>query len=333
VLFSKRKLKFEMENITIQRDLEGQLRKLRIELKLHEKKVKNVAERSNKDELRRSKRRREDKLADSNKRLRSAVSVVTKTENDNKTKTEDVIEEKEKKENTEEDRNHEEVKSTEGEQIKTDSKNKVTTRRTAVDKQRDRRLFTSLLQGTLNSFKRSTNDETELKTIQKRKEVEMQIEQRVATEQQQLLELEKQKLQEEKRLCEEKVSQVKEDIKQKETQLSNLKFAQHQQLLAAFLKTNAVPPIYFYPAKTDEFTERVLGTKKPIEPPKETGTTTEEVPVAEEQLNGGGDGDDVEVQEITREKEAGLPVITQQDEEDMDETSTRTDDDAKTRKN
>jgi len=161
----------------------------------------------------------------------------------------------------------------------------------------------------------------------------MQIEQRVATEQQQLLELEKQKLQEEKRLCEEKVSQVKEDIKQKETQLSNLKFAQHQQLLSAFLKTNAVPPIYFYPAKTDEFTERVLGTKKPIEPPKETGTTTEEVPVAEEQLNGGGDGDDVEVQEITREKEAGLPVITQQDEEDMDETSTRTDDDAKTRKN
>jgi len=343
-----------MEKLTLQRELEDQLRKLRIELKLHEKKVKSVVERTNKDERRATKRQREDKTTDSNKRLRSAVSVVTKGDTDQtKTKAEDddVPIVNMKKENTEEeDRNHiDEVKSTEGEQQKlvdgkTDIKSRITTRRNASDKQRDRRLFSSLLQGTLNSFKRSTNDETELKTIQKRKEVEMQIEQRVATEQQQLLELEKQKLQEEKRLCEEKVSKVKEDIKLKETQLSNLKFSQHQQLLSVFLKTNAMPAIYFYPSKTDEFTERVLGTKKPIEPLKDTVTTTEEVPTAEEPLDGGGGGDDdggggggdddVEVQEITREKEAVLPIITQQDEEDMDDTTnTRTEDYSKTIKN
>jgi len=143
-----------------------------------------------------------------------------------------------------------------------------------------------------------------------------------------LLEAERQKFEEEKQRCLEKVAQVKEDIKQKELQLSKLKLAQYQQLLSGFLKTKAMPPIYFYPAKTDEFTERVLSTKKKIEPPKEPvaeeTNPIEEVPVTTTEAE---EGDDVEVEAFTREREAVLPVLQHQEEEDMDEG--RTEDDGK----
>jgi len=273
-----------------------------------------------------AKRRREDLgNIDSQKRLRSAVSVVTKSEGDGnikiKTEEDDVPVENVKKENPEDEEANLETK----EEIKPDHNTKSGrgARRGVAAHPRDRRLFSTLLQGTLNSFKRQTIED---KTLIQRKEVELKIEEKVASEQKNLLEAERQKIEEEKQRCLEKVSQVKEDIKQKELQLSKLKLAQHQQLLSGFLKTKTTPPIYFYPAKTDEFTERVLSTKKKIELPKET--VPEESAVAEEvPVNPGGDGDDVEVEAFTREREVGLPVVQQQEEEDMDEG--RTEDDGK----
>jgi hypothetical protein len=320
-----------MENLELQRELEEQLRTLRIQLKLHENKVKTFETKATKDERKAAKRRREDFGAvDSQKRLRSAVSVVTKSEGDGnmKTKTEedDVPVENVKKENPEdEEPNIEPLKEEKDLETKPDNNPKSGRpgRRGVVPHPRDRRLFSTLLQGTLISFNRQSTDD---KTLIKRKEVELKIEEKVASEQRNLLEAERQKIEEEKQRCLEKVSQVKEEIKQKELQLSKLKLAQHQQLLSGFLKTKAIPPIYFYPAKTDEFTERVLSTKKKIEPPKET--IPEESNVAEEvPVNPGGEGDDVEVEAFTREREVGLPVVQQQEEEDMDEG--RTEDDGK----
>jgi len=263
------------------------------------------------------------------KRLRSAVSVVTKSEGDGnilinkagKTEEDDVPVENVKKEIPEDEEANIEQLAQKDE--KDENNNKVDNNaakpgrpaRRGIVNPRDRRIFSTLLQGTLISFNRQSTDD---KTLMKRKEVELKIEEKVASEQKNLLEAERQKTEEEKQRCLEKVAQVKDEIKQKELQLSKLKLAQHQQLLSGFLKTKATPPIYFYPAKTDEFTERVLSTKKKIEPPKETvleeSIVAEEVPVNQ----GGGEGDDVEVEAFTREREVGLPVV-QQEQEDMDE--------------
>jgi len=343
-----------MDNLSSQRELEDEIRKLRIELKHHERRVKSVESKVNKDVERHATKRprNEEAFSDANKRLRSAVSVVPKGDSENKTKgneNDDMIPtENIKAEIPEEVDNHKGVLKrtagwsgkTEGEGESPAQKSRLL-RRSTGDKQRDRRLFSSLLQGTLNSFKRSTNQENELKTIQKRKEVELKIEERVASEQQHLLELEKQKLEEERRQCQEKVSKVKEEIQIKEEQLLNLKFARHQQILSGFLKTKANPPVYFYPSKTDEFTERVLGTKKHIEPPKEV---PEETPAGEvgttagvsTSVEGSGAGtEDVEVEEITRVKEeVGLPIMaTEQDEDEMEEGHREVDGERQIRKN
>jgi len=351
-----------MENLELQRELEEQLRTLRIQLKLHENKVKTFETKATKDERKAAKRRREDFGAvDSQKRLRSAVSVVTKSEGDGnmKTKTEedDVPVENVKKENPEDEepnqlepgsipikeelpplnttppqqQQQQQPKSSSGSAGGDGNNNNTTPPKSAARavrrggvNPRDRRIFSTLLQGTLISFNRQSTDD---KTLMKRKEVELKIEEKVASEQRNLLEAERQKIEEEKQRCLEKVAQVKEEIKQKELQLSKLKLAQHQQLLSGFLKTKATPPIYFYPGKTDEFTERVLSTKKKIEPPKETvpeeSNLVEEVPVNPL----GAEGDDVEVEAFTREREVGLPVVQPQEEEDMDEG--RTEDDGK----
>jgi len=322
-----------MDNLITQRELEEELRKLRIELKHHERRVRSVESKVNKEDRHAPKRTRSDDevSTDANKRLRSAVSVVNKNDTENKSKgpeNEDITIKKEVTDEVDDDLKGALKRSATGWSEKTEGEGESPSqrirfmRRSSGDKQRDKRLFSPLLQGTLNSFKRSTNLENELKTIQKRKEVELKIEERVASEQQHLLELEKQKLEAEKRLCQEKVSKVKEEIRVKEEQLLNIKFARHQQLLSGFLKTKANPPIYFYPSKTDEFTERVLGTKKRIEPPKDipedaVGETGSGVGASAEGL---GAGEEVEVEEITREKEVGLPIMeTEQDEDEMEE--------------
>jgi len=208
-------------------------------------------------------------------------------------------------------------------------KKKGRSARRGVVNPRDRRLFSSLLQGTLKAFNRQSEDD---KTLLKRKEVELQIEEKVASEQRNLQEAERQKNEEEKQRCLEKVAQVKEDIKQKELQLSNLKLAQHQHLLSGFLKTKTTPPIYFYPAKTDEFTERVLSTKKKIEQIKENTTNEEpKEPEDPQSVNPPSEGDDVEVEAFTREREVGLllPVVQPPEEEDMDEGRTEEDENKK----
>jgi len=327
-----------MDNlIPTQRELEDELRKLRIELNHHERRVRSVEAKVNKDRQAPKRTRSDEISTDANKRLRSEVSVVTKNDSENKSKgNEDISTENIQKEAPDE--GDDDLKGalkrtatgwnekTEGEGESPSQRLRVL-RRSSGDKQRDKRLFSSLLQGTLNSFKRATNLENELKTIQKRKEVELKIEERVATEQQHLLELEKQKLEAEKQVYLEKVSKVKEDIRTKEEQLLNIKFARHQQLLSGFLKTKANPPIYFYPSKTDEFTERVLGTKKRIEPPKEVpeeaaGEAGAGAAASAEVLIAAGE--DVEVEEITRVKEVGLPIMaTEQDEDELDETTDR----------
>jgi len=332
-----------MENIVIQRELEDELRKLRIELKLHERRVKSVESKVNKDVENQGPKRRRDEVStiDQNKRLRSAVSVVTKGDVDSKSKgneDDDVpIENVLRISNDldEENSNKKAVKlenkeKAEGESPAASSKTKGTQRRSSGDKNRDRRLFSSL-QGTLNSFKRSINQENELKTIQKRKEVEMQIEERVQTEQQNLLQLEKQKLEEEKNSYLHKVEEVKEQIKKKEEKLLDLKFSRHEQFLSGFLKTKSTPSIYFFPSKIDEFTERVLGTKKPLEVPKDVTDTDVGVVMGmgdvdaelEEGVGGEGEDGDVEVEEITRVKEAGLPIMAQEEEDDLEEGENR----------
>jgi len=175
--------------------------------------------------------------------------MVTKPDSSaKKIEEDDVPVESVKKENGEDEDNAEQNQK---EENKTDSSGKEKKGRSArrgIVNPRDRRLFSSLLQGTLKAFNRQSEDD---KTILKRKEVELQIEEKVASEQRNLQEAERQKNEEEKQRCLEKVAQVKEDIKQKELQLSNLKLAQHQHLLSGFLKTKTTPPIYFYPAKTD----------------------------------------------------------------------------------
>jgi len=332
-----------MENLIVQRELEDELRKLRIELKLHERRVKSVESKVNKDVEHQGPKRRRDEVSttDANKRLRSEVSIVTKGDAENKTKAgnedDDVTVEIVRKPNDldEENSNKKSAKPEDKEKAEGESpasaKAKAAHRRSSGDKNRDRRLFSSLLQGTLNSFKRSTNQENELKTIQKRKEVEMQIEERVQTEQQHLLHLEKQKLEEEKNSFLHKVEEVKEEIKKKEEKLLNIKFSRHEQLLSSFLKTKSFPSIYFYPSKTDEFTERVLGTKKPLEIPKDVTDTDAVVDAGGKGVEVGlsdgvgveGEDGDVEVEEITRVKEVGLPIMAQQEEDDLEEGENR----------
>jgi len=167
-----------MENIVIQRELEDELRKLRIELKLHERRVKSVESKVNKDVENQGPKRRRDEVStiDQNKRLRSAVSVVTKGDVDSKSKgneDDDVPIENVRKLNDldEENSNKKAIKLENKEKAEGESpaisKAKATQRRSSGDKNRDRRLFSSL-QGTLNSFKRSINQENELKTIQKK---------------------------------------------------------------------------------------------------------------------------------------------------------------------
>jgi len=72
----------------VQRELEDELRKLRIELKLHERRVKSVESKVNKDVEHQGPKRRRDEMTttDANKRLRSEVSIVTKGDAENKTK-------------------------------------------------------------------------------------------------------------------------------------------------------------------------------------------------------------------------------------------------------
>jgi len=169
-----------MENIVIQRELEDELRKLRIELKLHERRVKSVESKVNKDVENQGPKRRRDEVStiDQNKRLRSAVSVVTKGDVDSKSKgneDDDVPIENVRKSNDldEENSNKKAIKLENKEKAEGESpaaaiyKGKAAQRRSSGDKNRDRRLFSSL-QGTLNSFKRSINQENELKTIQKK---------------------------------------------------------------------------------------------------------------------------------------------------------------------
>jgi len=159
----------------------------------------------------------------------------------------------------------------------------------------------------------------------------MQIEERVQTEQQNLLQLEKQKLEEEKNSYLHKVEEVKEQIKKKEEKLLDLKFSRHEQFLSGFLKTKSTPSIYFFPSKIDEFTERVLGTKKPLEVPKDVTDTDVGVVMGmgdvdaelEEGVGGEGEDGDVEVEEITRVKEAELPIMAQEEEDDLEEGENR----------
>jgi hypothetical protein len=312
--------------MSVQENLEEQLRKLRSELKYHEKKLKNCETKGTKDERKSVKRRREEPDVISNKRLRSLVEVVSKNETDptkQKQEEDDVPTETVKKENADEEQSSIVNTTEQKEDTKTNDTNSFPRlQRRGTVNARDRRLFSNLLQGTLISFNKSSTDD---KIIQKRKEVEMRIEEKVASEQKSLLEAEQQRREEEKQRCVEKVLQVKEDIKQKESELRNIKFTQYQQLLSGFLKTKATPPIYFYPSKTDEFTERVLSTKKKIEPPKETTAPEEQPPPnPEEPIPTATEGDDVEIEAFTREKEVPLPMIqpliVQQYEEDIDET-------------
>jgi len=176
-----------MDNLELQRELDEQLRSLRIQLKLHENKVKSFETKAK--EERKAKRRRDDfGTVDSQKRIKSEVSVPTKSEGDannvKKTEEDDVPVENVKKESTEEEEYTGNAANAEGALAKEDAKtdNSGTKsgrpRRTVVP--RDRRLFTSLLQGTLISFNRQSTDD---KLLQKRKEVELQIEEKVASEQ------------------------------------------------------------------------------------------------------------------------------------------------------
>jgi len=115
-----------MENLELQRELDEQLRSLRIQLKLHENKVKSFETKAK--EERKAKRRRDDfGTVDSQKRIKSEVNVPKKAEGDannnvKKTEEDDVPVENVKKESTEEEEYTGNAANAEGVLVKEDAK-------------------------------------------------------------------------------------------------------------------------------------------------------------------------------------------------------------------
>jgi len=233
---------------------------LRNELKQHERRLKTLEEReTNRGSL---KRRRSEDLRTSNKRLRSAVTVVGRTEHSSDSNTTQAEANGASSQDTNKTVN--DTGQLTAALPRPDEAKQSTLRQSSEDKKRNRRLFGSLLLGTLSSFKKQV--ETEAHTLQQRKEVEKQTEDRVSAEHQRYVEEQQRKLQEEISNYKERVSQVLGKIKAKEEGLIKMKAAVHAGLLSNFLVTKqAQPAIYYFPAKCDEFTEKTLGTN-PVPP-------------------------------------------------------------------
>jgi len=132
-------------------------------------------------------------------------------------------------------------------------------------RQRNKKMFGVLL-GTLNSFKRE-NHKTQLSDVgQRRKEVEQKIEDRVVKSKEQLLDEHRRKLQQEKEEELGRKEEIKKKLEEKEEELLNLRLAEHKSGLTKFLKTKAVPPVYWITKKRDGLTE-ILFKKQPKEEP------------------------------------------------------------------
>jgi len=135
--------------------------------------------------------------------------------------------------------------------------------------------------GTLATFKKQVDKESE--TLQHRKEVEKQTEDKVFAEHQQFLEEQRKRRLEDMTSLQSRVSRIEKDIMAKEEDVLKLKSVAHTEQLSFFLKTkNVVPAIYFFPVKCDDFTERVLGTK-PLPP-----TVELKLPAKQEEQREGG---------------------------------------------
>eukprot|EP01125_Pyxidicula_operculata_P002044 TRINITY_DN12005_c0_g1_i1.p1 TRINITY_DN12005_c0_g1~~TRINITY_DN12005_c0_g1_i1.p1 ORF type:complete len:299 (-),score=83.41 TRINITY_DN12005_c0_g1_i1:39-935(-) len=275
----------------MERELDFRLTQLYRELYENEKRMKRLNDKEERlDKLRSKKRTREDTDSSASKRLKSSVSVVNQAPEQTETPPTPQSTEKRR------------TQSLSGE-----------------DKTRNKRLLSSLLVGTLKTFKKESLKEEESGVVQKRKEVETQIENKVTSENQKLLESDAQKVKDDKDRLIQESNEIKENIKQKENELLKWKSDRHETQLSFFLKTNAKPVIYFMPAVIDQWTEKHLGTKKPevkpIEVKKEKSDDdrakdnedSKQEPSkgsdeSQKKNNNEGD-DDVEVEEIAGEKE------------------------------
>jgi len=204
------------------------------------------------------KRADNDVRTDAHKRLKSAV-VVGGT---------GVAEKKE-----------EEIPQTEAPKPITAERNRETEEKREVpqqsseEKSRNRRLLNNLLMGTLATFRKQVENEAQI--LQKRREVEMQTEEKVSAEHQQFLLEQRKKRQDDINFLQARVERIMKDIQTREDELLKIKSVAHALQLSNFLVTkNGLPPIYYFPVKRDEFTERTLGTKPvPIEIKTEPDST------------------------------------------------------------
>jgi len=111
------------------------------------------------------------------------------------------------------------------------------------EKLRNKKLFGTLLMGTLQSFKNDVSKKTQ--AALRRQELEQKVENKVMQEQEQEAETQKRQLEEEKA----KETALREEIRknqlEKEKELLRVKWESHKTQLSKFIKTEAKPHLYY----------------------------------------------------------------------------------------
>jgi len=227
-------LEIELQSLYKQRDqVEYRLRGLESKERNLIKKRGLSSSSSNSNTNNISKRERDDRSIkneiDSNKKPR--LSSVVTNEREEKDKEKDKEKEKQPKVTS-----HIVTSSPASEKPRTSIKS-------GTDKLRNKKLFGTLLMGTLQSFKSDASKKTQASL--RREELEQKVESKVMQEQEHEAETQKRQLEEEKTKEAALRDEIRKSLLEKEKEFLQLKWDSHKIQLSKFLKTETKPEIYY----------------------------------------------------------------------------------------